>query len=62
MNLYVGLVRDSDGKFLLNQTGPNDAAMIRIVWDTSLYASQSVHMLVYDNSTAGFCYINLDDI
>jgi sucrose-6-phosphate hydrolase SacC (GH32 family) len=62
VNLYVGLVRESDGKILLNQTGPNDEAMIRIVWDTSPYAGQSVHMLVYDNSTAGFGHINLDDI
>lgn len=62
VNLYVGLVRDSDGKILLNQTGPNDEAMVRIVWDTSAYAGQSVHILVYDNSTAGFGHINLDDI
>ncbi|KFZ25263.1 hypothetical protein V502_00255 [Pseudogymnoascus sp. VKM F-4520 (FW-2644)] len=62
VNLYVGLVRDHDGKILLNQTGPNDDAMVRIVWDTSAYAGQSVHMLVYDNSTAGFGHINLDDI
>jgi sucrose-6-phosphate hydrolase SacC (GH32 family) len=61
-HLYVGLIRESDGKILLKQTGPNDEAMVRIVWDTSAYAGQSVHIVVYDNSTAGFGHINLDDI
>ena len=61
-NLYVGLVRDVDGEILLKQTGTKDEAMVRIVWDTSAYVGQSVHMLVYDNSTADFGHINLDDI
>lgn len=63
VNLYVALVRESDGSLIFSQTGTNDEALIRIVWDTSSYAGQNVHMLVYDNSTAGsWGHINLDDV
>jgi sucrose-6-phosphate hydrolase SacC (GH32 family) len=63
VNLYVGLVRASDGELLLSQTGPQDEALIRIVWDTSTYASQNVYLTVYDNSTASsWGHINLDDV
>lgn len=31
VNLYVGLVRESDGKLLFSQTGMNDEAMIRVI-------------------------------
>lgn len=61
-NLYVSLVRDKDAKTLLKQTGPNDEALVRIVWDTSDYAGDLVHLYVYDNSTGGFGHISLDDI
>ena len=61
-NLYIALVRDRDGKILLKQTGPNDEAMVRIIWDTSDFAGEKVHLLVYDNSTAGFGHISLDDV
>ncbi|KAN0112407.1 glycoside hydrolase family 32 protein [Hyaloscypha variabilis] len=63
INLYIGLVRASDGKLLLSQTGPQDEALIRIVWDTSTYAGQNVYIIAYDNSTAtSWGHINLDDI
>jgi sucrose-6-phosphate hydrolase SacC (GH32 family) len=63
VNLYVGLVRESDGSLLFSQTGTNDEAMIRIIWDTSGYAGETVHMIVYDNSTAeSWGHINLDDV
>ncbi|KAH8770486.1 glycosyl hydrolase [Hyaloscypha sp. PMI_1271] len=62
VNLYVGLVRESDGSLLFSQTGTNDEAMIRIIWDTSGYAGEMVHMIVYDNSTAAWGHINLDDV
>ncbi|KAJ5778379.1 hypothetical protein N7520_001625 [Penicillium odoratum] len=63
VNLYVGLVRDSDGRMLLNQTATNDEALIRIIWDTNAWAGETVHILVYDNSTAtSWGHINLDDV
>jgi len=63
VNLYIGLVRESDGQVLLSQTGTNDEALIRIIWDTSKWAGKRVHMIVYDNSTAtSWGHINLDDV
>ena len=63
VNLYVALVRESDGSLLFSQTGTNDEALIRIILDTSAYAGENVHILVYDNSTAtSWGHINLDDI
>lgn len=61
-NLYIALVRESDGNILLRQTGVNDEALIRIVWDTSQWVGQSVYMLAYDNSTSAWGHINLDDV
>ena len=63
VNLYIGLVRDSDSNLLFSQTGTDDEALIRIIWDTSAYAGENVHMIVYDNSTAtSWGHINLDDV
>lgn len=63
VNLYVGLVRESDGKLLFSQTGTNDEALIRIIWDTSAYAGEKVHMIVVDSSNAtSWGHMNLDDI
>ncbi|CAK7219951.1 hypothetical protein SEUCBS140593_004068 [Sporothrix eucalyptigena] len=61
-NVYVALVRDSDGEVLLKQTGQNDEALIRIVWDTAAWAGEMVHLLLFDNSTAAFGHINFDDV
>lgn len=63
VNLYVGLIRESDGKLLFSQTGTNDEALIRIVWDTSAYVGELVHIIVVDSSNAtSWGHINLDDI
>lgn len=62
-SLYVGLATAKDGKVLFKQTGTNDEAMIRIVWDTSAYAGQDVYLTVVDKSTAtSWGHINLDDV
>jgi sucrose-6-phosphate hydrolase SacC (GH32 family) len=63
VSLYVGLVREKDGKIIFSQTATQDEAMIRIIWDTSAYAGQNVHISIFDNSTAtGWGHINVDDI
>ncbi|WP_425826672.1 glycoside hydrolase family 32 protein [Streptomyces fractus] len=60
--LYVALVRDSDGAQLLKQTGPEDEAYVRILWDTSAWRGQGVHLEVVDRKTGGFGHLNVDDI
>ncbi|KAM0549529.1 hypothetical protein ACHAPJ_009345 [Fusarium lateritium] len=62
-NLYVALVREKDGKILLKQTATNDEALIRIVWDTSKWQGQNVHILVHDSSESeSWGHINIDDV
>ncbi|KAM5343302.1 hypothetical protein ACJ41O_014268 [Fusarium nematophilum] len=62
-NLYVALVRDRDDQILLKQTGINDEALIRIIWDTSEWEGQTVHVVVHDSSTENsWGHINFDDI
>ncbi|MET9507922.1 GH32 C-terminal domain-containing protein [Streptomyces flavidovirens] len=64
--LYVALVRDSDGKQLLKQTGMDDEAYVRILWDTSRWRGQAVHLEVVDRKGGGgdgaWAHINLDDV
>ncbi|MFD7324929.1 glycoside hydrolase family 32 protein [Streptomyces sp. NPDC059875] len=60
--LYVALVRDSDGRVLHKQTGPEDEAYVRIVWDTSAWRGQGVHLEVVDRRTGGWGHLNLDDV
>ncbi|KIM95324.1 glycoside hydrolase family 32 protein [Oidiodendron maius Zn] len=63
INLYVGLIRETDGKLLFNQTGTNDEALIRIIWDTTAYAGENVYVIVVDSSNAtSWGHINIDDI
>lgn len=62
-NLYIGLVRESDNTLLMNQNGMNDEAYIRIIWDTSAWTGQDVHIIAYDNSTSdSWGHINIDDV
>lgn len=62
-NLYIGLIRDSDSTLLLSQTGMDDEAYIRIIWDTSDWAGQLVHIEAHDSSTSNsWGHINIDDV
>ncbi|SPJ91016.1 uncharacterized protein FTOL_13418 [Fusarium torulosum] len=62
-SLYVGLVWDKDNKLLLKQTGTNGEAFIRIIWDTSMWAGQMVHIVVHDSRTSNsWGLINIDDV
>ncbi|KAH6692737.1 sucrose-6-phosphate hydrolase [Plectosphaerella plurivora] len=61
--LFVALVRASDDAVLLKQTGSNDIAFVRIVWDTSAWAGEKVYVLLHDSSTAGdWGHIAFDDL
>ncbi|MFF8379280.1 glycoside hydrolase family 32 protein [Streptomyces sp. NPDC015661] len=60
--LQVALVRDGDGARLLTQTGIDDEAYLRVVWDTTPWRGQAVHLEVVDRKTGGWGHINLDDV
>ena len=63
VSIYIGLVRDSDGRMLLNQRATDYEALICILWDTNAWVSEMVHLLVYDNSIAtSWGHINLENI
>ncbi|HEY0827646.1 MAG TPA: GH32 C-terminal domain-containing protein [Bacilli bacterium] len=61
-NLYVSLVRASDGAELFKATGYNDEAYHRAYWDASAYVGEDVYIKVVDNSTGGWGHINVDDL
>ncbi|KAL2206793.1 sucrose-6-phosphate hydrolase [Sarocladium strictum] len=58
--LYVGLVRERDGKLLMKQTGVNDDGLIRVTWDTSKYCGEKVHIVIHDDADWG--HMNFDDL
>ncbi|MEV6109917.1 GH32 C-terminal domain-containing protein [Streptomyces sp. NPDC051940] len=60
--LYVALVRDRDGAELARQTGPDDEAYIRVLWDTARWAGEQVHLEVVDDKQGGWGHLNLDDV
>lgn len=60
-NLYVALVRSSDGKELFRQTGFDYEEYIRVRWDASDYIGEKLYFKIVDNSTKGFGHINIDD-
>jgi sucrose-6-phosphate hydrolase SacC (GH32 family) len=60
-NLYVALVRVSDGKELFKVTGFNYEEFQRIVWDASAYIGERLYIKIVDNSTAPFGHLNVDD-
>ncbi|MNH94800.1 Chitinase A1 precursor [compost metagenome] len=61
-NLYVALVRASDGKELMKATGNNNEAYTRITWDASSYVGTDCYIKIVDNATGGFGHINVDDV
>ncbi|WP_238590776.1 GH32 C-terminal domain-containing protein [Paenibacillus beijingensis] len=60
-NLYVSLVRASDGAELMKATGFNDEAYTRVYWDASAYLGEQVYIKIVDNATGGWGHINTDD-
>ncbi|HZG78268.1 MAG TPA: hypothetical protein VEZ72_20615 [Paenibacillus sp.] len=52
-NLYVALVRASDGAILMKETGRDSEAYQRVFWDASAHLGQDVFIRVYDHSSSG---------
>lgn len=61
-NLYVELVRASDGAVLDRQTGYNSEQLARITWDTSAVRGQAVYLQAVDTATGSWGHLNLDDV
>ncbi|WP_077922941.1 GH32 C-terminal domain-containing protein [Spirosoma sp. 209] len=61
-NLYVALVRASDGVVLTKATGQNDEAYQRVVLDGSGHIGTTCYLKMVDNATGGFGHLNIDDI
>ncbi|TES56775.1 hypothetical protein E2L07_03750 [Halalkalibacterium halodurans] len=60
-DLYVALVRESDGKMLKKATGGNNEAYYRVHWDASDYIGTESYILIVDHATGGWGHINVDD-
>jgi sucrose-6-phosphate hydrolase SacC (GH32 family) len=58
-NLYVALVRASDGAVLYKATGPGSEAYQRVTWDAKQYRGQELFIRIVDHATSG--HINADD-
>lgn len=58
--LYVTLVRASDGKELFKATGTDDEAYRKVIWDASDYIGQELFFRVVDEAAGGFGHINVD--
>ncbi|PFG14408.1 sucrose-6-phosphate hydrolase SacC (GH32 family) [Bacillus sp. es.036] len=61
-NLYVALVRSSDGKELMKVSGGNQEGYTRVKWDASHYIGEQVYLKVVDRSKGSWGHISIDDV
>ncbi|MGR6918015.1 GH32 C-terminal domain-containing protein [[Actinomadura] parvosata] len=61
-DLYVALVRASDGAVLRKETGNDSEVYRRVTWDASAYRGQELRIRVVDQASGGWGHINLDDV
>lgn len=61
-NLYVGVVRVSDGLLIGKVSGNNSETYVRKTIDVSAYIGVELAIKLVDNATGGFGHINVDDI
>lgn len=61
-NLYVALVRESDGKELMKASGGNQEGYSRVKWDASDYIGERLYIKVVDDNTGPWGHINIDDV
>ncbi|GIV80155.1 MAG: hypothetical protein KatS3mg050_4549 [Litorilinea sp.] len=62
-NLYVALVRESDGAELMKATNTafaDSEAYTRVTWDASAYLGKNLYFKVVDKATGGWGHINVD--
>ncbi|MCA0991950.1 GH32 C-terminal domain-containing protein [Guptibacillus hwajinpoensis] len=61
-NLYVALVRSSDGKEVMKVSGGNQEGYTRVKWDASDYIGEQVYLKVVDRSKGSWGHISIDDV
>ncbi|GAA3005876.1 GH32 C-terminal domain-containing protein [Streptosporangium longisporum] len=61
-NLYVALVKASDGTVLHRATGTDSETYRRVRWDASAHLGQDLQIKVVDQAGGGWGHINVDDI
>jgi sucrose-6-phosphate hydrolase SacC (GH32 family) len=60
--LYIALVRASDGKELFRATGTDWDEMVRVHWDARAFIGERLFLRVVDKATGSGGHLNLDDI
>jgi|GEM_PF-448247 len=61
-NVYVALVRKSDGYVIKKETGSDSEGMIRKYWEVSDHIGEECFIKIFDNARKGWGHINVDDI
>jgi len=61
-NLYVALVRKTDGYVITKETGLDSEEMTKKYWDVSDYIGEVCFIKIVDNAKGGWGHINVDDI
>ncbi|WP_407945738.1 GH32 C-terminal domain-containing protein [Paenibacillus puerhi] len=61
-NLYVALVRASDGVELMKATGNNNEAYSRVHWNAEAFIGTACYIKIVDQATGGFGHLNVDDV
>ena len=60
--LYVALVRASDGESLVRATGHDSEQYRRVRWDASKHLGEELYVEIVDQASGGWGHLNLDDI
>lgn len=61
-NLYVALVRASDGQVLFKATGAETEQYSRVSWDAASYIGENLYIKVVDQATGDWGHVNIDDV
>jgi uncharacterized protein YjdB len=62
VNLYVGLVRVSDGLVIAKQSGNNDEAYTTKTLNGASYIGTQCYIRIFDGATGGWGHINVDNV
>lgn len=61
-NLYVALVKASNGQEVFKATGSDTEQYSTVTWNAADYIGETLYIKVVDNATGSFGHVNLDDV